>query len=814
MYYLDVNGTKSYNLLILGDFNFHFESPTDPSVTKLREILDSLDLQQHVEHPTHDNHHMLDLVISRQDEQLISELLVCPFYLSDHCFITFNIVFGKPPSSKKVIRSRKIKEINLNDFIQDLENSNLVKAPPECLDELEVCYNTTLRQVLDKHAPEKTKEIILRPQAPWYTDCVRKAKQERRQAERRWKKTQLHVDKGILKEKQKQANDLCDKAKTDFYSSKINDAKENSKELFNLANTLLSKQKDSSLPTHSDSKVLANDFGLFFKQKIDKIRLPFSDFSNVDGGTDKAPPDTPGCSSFNEISREDISKIIEHGNSKSCSLDPVPTSLLKSILPVILPSLHQIINLSLQKSRMPQLLKDAIVTPLLKKSSLNKENFKNYRPVSNLPYLGKIIEKAAITQIETHLSQKSLHEPLQSAYTAHHSTETALVKVSNDILLSLDRGICVYLVLLDLSAAFDTIDHSVFIQRLTEDYGISGSVTDWMKSYLTNRHQQITINGQLSDEIKLDYGFPQGSCIGPFGFKLYTKPLTKIAQYHQISIHLYADDTQLYVEFDPEDSESALSRLEGCIEDIRVWMKQNFLKLNEDKTEFIIFGTKRNIEKVTAWSVSVGDSEILPSTAARNIGAYMDSELNMNTHINSVIKSCYFQLRHLAKIRKYLTIDATQKLTHAFISSRLDNLNALLYNLPDYLLSRLQKVQNHAARLVLRQKKSCHISPLLFELHWLPIEYRTQYKLLLIVFKCLMGKAPSYLSSLVQPYSPARSLRSCDQLLQPTRRKFGDRAFMIAGPKLWNSLPLCVQQRSSLGLFKTELKTYLFTLAF
>lgn len=158
---------------------------------------------------------------------------------------------------------------------------------------------------------------------------------------------------------------------------------------------------------------------------------------------------------------------------------------------------------------------------------------------------------------------------------------------------------------------------------------------------------QITINWQLSDKTELNYGFSQGSSIGPFGFKLYTKPLTKIAQYRQLSIHLYANDNQLYVEFD-------LSRLEQCIEDIRVWMKHNFLKLNDNKTELIIFGANKSIEQVTAWSIIVQDEEILPTTAARNIGAYMDSALKMNAHINSIIKSCYIQLRHLVKIWKYL----------------------------------------------------------------------------------------------------------------------------------------------------------------
>lgn len=183
--------------------------------------------------------------------------------------------------------------------------------------------------------------------------------------------------------------------------------------------------------------------------------------------------------------------------------------------------------------------------------------------------------------------------------------------------------------LLDLSAAFDTIDHQVFLSQLRNEYSMDGNVVGWMKSYLEGRKQCVHIAGAPSHQVDLHYGFPQGSCIGPFGFKLYTKPLTSIAERHGISIHLYADDTQLYTSFNPEDSEQAMERLELCIEEIRIWMESNYLKLNDSKTEFMIFGAPKDVAQVSAWTVTVGDHEILPSTSARNIGAYLDTEMRM-----------------------------------------------------------------------------------------------------------------------------------------------------------------------------------------
>jgi len=246
-------------------------------------------------------------------------------------------------------------------------------------------------------------------------------------------------------------------------------------------------------------------------------------------------------------------------------------------------------------------------------------------------------------------------------------------------------------------------------------------------------------------------------------------------------------------------------------------MGSHYLKLNDGKTEFVLFGTERDIGKVTGWSVSVGGAEILPSRDARNIGAFLDTEMKMTVQISNTIRACYCHLRAISKIRKYLTQDAIIKLCHAFITSRIDNMNALLYNLPDYQLRKIQLIQNNTARLIYRHKHSDHITPLLRELHWLPVERRIHFKILLLVYKCLHQQAPSYLTELILPYIPTRALRSADQeLLQESRsnKRYGERAFSLCGPKLWNALPLSVRQCTTTPSFKNTLKTHLFKLAY
>ena len=195
----------------------------------------------------------------------------------------------------------------------------------------------------------------------------------------------------------------------------------------------------------------------------------------------------------------------------------------------------------------------------------------------------------------------------------------------------------------------------------------------------------------------------------------------------------------------------------------------------------------------------------------------LDPTLTMTPHVNSVTRSAYFQIRNLSKIRKFLSHEATVSLTHAFVSSRLDNMNSLLYDVSDFQIKRIQSLQNQAARIITKEKKSAHITPTLKDLHWLPIKFRIMFKILLTVYKCIHGEGPTYLASLLEEYHPPRALRSAARSLlrEPhVHKKYGDRAFSVAGPKLWNELPLEIRNRKSVNIFKKQLKTYLFKKAF
>ena len=348
----------------------------------------------------------------------------------------------------------------------------------------------------------------------------------------------------------------------------------------------------------------------------------------------------------------------------------------------------------------------------------------------------------------------------------------------------------------------------------------------WRKSKLVV-HKEIfqqqckcmCVNGKSSKPRSLLFGMPQGSVVGPFGFTCYSTPLRSICRRHSAAYYLYADDTQIYASFSLDEQSEVSTKVELCISEIREWMLANFLKLNDAKTEFLVFGSPHQCSKLPDnISITIGNSSIPRGLSARNIGAIFDSTLQMKEHVNSICRSCYVYIRNIGKIRKYLTQEATEKLIHAFISSKIDYLNSLLTGLPDYLTARLQKIQNNAARIVTKSTKHDNITPILKKLHWLPVEYRIKYKMALFTFKCLHNLAPSYLADLLTVYDPPRRLRSSDEhLLCETRVRtvhYGERAFSHAAPKIWNSLPKQIRTCDKIDNFKSTLKTHYFTEAF
>ena len=267
----------------------------------------------------------------------------------------------------------------------------------------------------------------------------------------------------------------------------------------------------------------------------------------------------------------------------------------------------------------PDAFKSAVVTPLIKKPNLPSNDLKNYHPVSGLSFISKLVERVVAKQLLEHIHVHNLDNPYQSAYKAGHSTETALFYIKNEVHLSLSRGETTALVLLDLSAAFDTIDHSNLLSCLQNWFGVGGCVLKWFTSYLTDCYQSIKIGSTLSDVCKLLFSVPQGSVLGPLLFSLYTTPLNSIIRRHKgIKFHFYADDSQVYIHLSQKNASAAFEKLNRCLDDVKEWMSTSKLKLNPDKTEFIIFGSKRQRDKLKAcFPINIFGNSVCPADSVK-----------------------------------------------------------------------------------------------------------------------------------------------------------------------------------------------------
>ncbi len=321
-----------------------------------------------------------------------------------------------------------------------------------------------------------------------------------------------------------------------------------------------------------------------------------------------------------------------------------------------------------------------------------------------------------------------------------------------------DQGCISLQVLLDLSAAFDTIDHDILIDWLQNYTGIQGQALKWFRSNLSDCYHFVYLNGESSQLSPVKYGVPQGSVLGPLLFSIYMLPLGNIIRKYGINFHCYADDAQLYISTIPDET-SKLSKLTECVKNVKDWMIKNVLLLNSDKTEILLIGPKNCTQNFLDHNLQLDGSPV-PSSTVRNLGVILDSKLSFENHICHVTKTAFFHLRNIAKLWNMLSVSDTEKLVHAFMTSRLDYCNALLDGCPASSINKLKIVQNAAARVLTRSRKYDHITPILQSLHWLPIKFRISYKILLLAYKALNGLAPAYLTSLLSRYNPTRSLRS------------------------------------------------------
>ena len=422
-----------------------------------------------------------------------------------------------------------------------------------------------------------------------------------------------------------------------------------------------------------------------------------------------------------------------------------------------------------------------------KKRCLDHNDLNNYWSVSNQCFIANILEKLVLSQVSAYLNFHNLYNTCQSAYRPGHSTETALLKVVNDLFLSLNKGNISVLALLDFSSAFDTNDHPILVHRLHTDLGFTDTVLQWFSSYLTDRTHYVSLSNHCSAFTHVHSGVPHGSVLGPMHFTMYIKPLSAIIDSHSIIHHSFADDLQLQMSAPPDRISELLHSMQSCISDVKAWETANMLKLNDSKTELMLVTSKRtkHLHSLPTY-ITIGNAQIPFKKSVKNFGLTLDCHLIMNARVSNIARTCYFELRRLASIRRFLTSTATATLVSAFVLSRIDYCNSLLFGSTRDVTSHLQRTQNYAARVILRLPKSYSITINLKSLHWLPVKVRSAYKIACLCYHCHSSTAPSYVTGMLHrkplhTRNTGSSSYSMPLLNRPAHSKatLGDRSFLL-----------------------------------
>ncbi|XP_033121556.1 uncharacterized protein LOC117120638 [Anneissia japonica] len=371
-------------------------------------------------------------------------------------------------------------------------------------------YNSSLTLLRDELAPLKTVCVSDRISSEWFNTVCRDAKRNKRRAERKWRKSKTHASLLAYQKKCIEYHRVLVEERTASIQAQVDICGQ--KRLFKIARKLLGNCAADLFPTAESHLQLANDFDAFFIQKVKRLRnkITPSESSPSFGLPTSSPAlQLSKFESFNLLNNEDVIDIVKSMETKTCDLDPFPTNILVSLPTTMISLFRKLINSSLSSGLFPEALKLGLVSPILKKHQIDHTEFSNFRPITSIPFISKIFEKVVVSKLVKHLDDNGLNDQFQSAYRKFFSTETAILKVHDDIMQALDTGECILSVYLDMSAAFDTIDHNILLNRLI-DIGISGSALGWFQSYLISRRQCVKIKSSISDPVFLECGVPQG----------------------------------------------------------------------------------------------------------------------------------------------------------------------------------------------------------------------------------------------------------------------------------------------------------------
>ena len=509
------------------------------------------------------------------------------------------------------------------------------------------------------------------------------------------------------------------------------------------------------------------------------------------------------------VSSERVTKVIgKLKNVKGIGLDGISMNFVKSLSKSekFISVLTKLINFSFASGSFPSLWKDAKVVPVFKAG--DNENVDNYRPISILNCLSKVIEKVAFDHLYGFLTSENLLHRLQSGFRRKHSTETALIQLIDSIYKGMDNNLLTGAIFLDLRKAFDTVNHHILLSKFKRLNPASNTLR-WLSSYVSLRSQVVGFNGVLSNLTAITTGVPQGSILGPLLFLIYINDLPSITNSEVV---MFADDTTIISQGD--SLPSVTSDMKNNLNKISSYSADNQLIPHPNKTKIVIFSKRSQISPFENRApLKLNDHEVQYVDSYKCLGFTLDHQLGYSQHLKEMCRKIHCGLAIMRRVKSFIPRDSLVRLADSLVNTHLDYCSPLLHNFSGNQLESLLKLQKRCARTIFSVSRRTHCKPLFIDLDWLPIYQRIEYNSCMMMFKIESNIAPPYLTNMFLRSSElhnhnTRSSSHKSFVCPGGQGKLYTKTFAFYGTKLWNSLPSHLKDIKSLELFKSRCKTH------
>lgn len=784
-------------IFCLGDFNINLLD----SNNLLAPCFESYEFCEMVREPTRISFHgtatLLDPIFSSDKDSVFGSGVINTDHISDHCCVFCVVKVNKFKFNQKFVTFRDFKNFNLPNFLNDIQRTPFHHIfGVHSIDRKVQIFNDYLIKVFDTHAPVVTARVS-KPKCPWLTENSALLMKRRDQALAKYKRSKNRDDFDLYKLLRNSALSAIRRDKK-MYMQNICRTN-NSKVIWKaLEDFNVKKRTSADIPAAVGNATDINNFFVSsFKHGCDTDLVNFYDTNSFSD-----------CSfNFTMATVQQITEFIASFRSNACGADDVSPVMLQYCSPVLDLYIAHIVNSCIEVGCFPSDWKTSIIIPLPKKSTV--ESISDLRPISILPALSKVLEKVLLKQINEYVNEHNILPLYQSGFRQGHSTVTALSRVTDDIVSNLDRKRATALVLLDFSKAFDTISHAVLISKL-KYYGFSRDASSIIASYLSNRTQKVSFNSQLSPLSVVSSGVPQGSVLGPLLFSLYTADILNRVKFSRIQA--YADDTQLYIDLDPRDSDDTVAQLNEDLETIRGLSLRHNLLLNPTKCSLIFFANKNLHHLLNDIRIQIGSVVLPPQTSSKSLGLILDDKLQFTQHINGLLPRAYLSLKLLYANRHCFDVGLRKLLCESLVLS-LFNYGSVVYGnyLNVFNRRRIQRVQNACCRYIFGLRKYDHVSATLAQLNWLHMENRRRVLFLTFIHRIITTQSPLYLYDKLSKRQDFHSVnvRSRASFHVPRHRTaLFQRCFSYCSATLYNRLSFCP---NDMGIFpfKKKLKRIL-----